>query len=173
MHKEINIPKYDKGYFPCIIDTQSHFELLYEYIDKKGPDIKKYVLMDKSIVQNNPNIYIRLSNTENCYIYEIVSEETYKSIDKAIEILTDILHKEPSKNDIIINIGGGIVLNLGGFIAGLLLRGIDFIHVPTTLTAQIDVALGGKQAVNFLGYKNQLGFYKDPIFVYVNTNFFK
>jgi 3-dehydroquinate synthase len=64
-------------------------------------------------------------------------------------------------------------MNLGGLAASLIMRGIRFYYVPTTLTGQIDASMGSKQAINFKGAKNWLGMFNDPEFCYVNPLFLK
>ena len=72
---------------------------------------------------------------------------------------------------VLINLGGGMICDLGGFAAATYKRGIDFIHVPTTLLSQADAAIGGKQGIDFLNYKNQIGVFKLPEAIFIHESF--
>lgn len=94
--------------------------------------------------------------------------EDHKSLESATriwKILTDQLF---DRKACLLNLGGGMVGDLGGFIAANYKRGIDFVQIPTSLLAMVDASVGGKTGVNFGGYKNQLGAFRDPaaIFIY-------
>lgn len=169
----IHIPKYDKGNYPCIIDTDPKFNYLIDYLSSEKKGVKKYIILDKRIKKFFPTLINKFRKDPLIQMIEVDANEGSKTLKEAEKIIKKILRQYPSKNEVIINLGGGVILNLGGFIAGLLLRGIGFVHIPTTISAQIDVFLGGKQAINHLGYKNQIGFYKDPVLCYINTNFQK
>ena len=169
--KKLDLPRVDNGTFECIIDTDPDFSFLIRYLFETRKNCKKYLLID-DILKSRYDFLIReFKNAGTVKIIYASSTETFKSFSQAENIMNEILHTYPSKEDIIVSIGGGVVLNMGGFIAGLMLRGMNFIHVPTTLSSQTDVFLGGKQAVNFLGFKNQIGFFRDPELCYINSNF--
>jgi 3-dehydroquinate synthase len=75
------------------------------------------------------------------------------------------------RNDLIINVGGGIVTDMGGFIASVYKRGIDFINIPTTLLAIVDASIGGKTGVDLGRHKNQLGTFSNPKALYIDSTF--
>lgn len=76
------------------------------------------------------------------------------------------------RNDmVIVNLGGGCVSDLGGFVAAALKRGVRYINVPTTLVAMVDASIGGKTAVNLAGVKNQVGFFHQPELTVVEPAF--
>ncbi len=75
------------------------------------------------------------------------------------------------RRDLIINLGGGIVTDMGGFIASIYKRGIDFINVPTTLLGMVDASIGGKTGIDLGPLKNQLGVFANPKAIYVDLNF--
>ncbi len=77
------------------------------------------------------------------------------------------------KNSLIINLGGGVVSDIGGFASSVFKRGIDFINIPTTLLAIADASVGGKTGINFSGIKNHIGTIVQPKAVFVNTGFLK
>ena len=72
-----------------------------------------------------------------------------------------------------INLGGGMVTDLGGFAASTFKRGINFINIPTTLLAMVDASVGGKTGVNFGGLKNEIGVFNEANTVILNTDWLK
>lgn len=77
------------------------------------------------------------------------------------------------RSDVVINLGGGVVTDMGGFIASLYKRGIDFINIPTTLLGMVDAAIGGKTGIDLGPYKNQLGVFRDPVAVFIDPGFLR
>ena len=82
-----------------------------------------------------------------------------------------LLEYGADRNSLIINVGGGVVCDLGAFIASTYKRGISFVNVPTSLLAMVDASVGGKNGINFEGLKNQLGTFTQPNFVLVDPDF--
>lgn len=99
------------------------------------------------------------------------SGESHKTLATAETIWQALLSKEADKHSVLINLGGGMVGDLGGFCASLYKRGIDYIQVPTSLLAMIDAAIGGKTAVDFGGIKNMIGTIQQPKSVYIYPEF--
>lgn len=108
---------------------------------------------------------------KNHYLFPVIATESHKTFEELEKLLKLIFTLKPSRDDILIAVGGGLTLNLGGLAASLIMRGIRFYYVPTTLTGQIDACLGSKQAVNFRGAKNWIGIWNDPEFCYINPTF--
>jgi 3-dehydroquinate synthase len=75
------------------------------------------------------------------------------------------------RNDLIINLGGGVVTDMGGFIAAVYKRGVDFINIPTSLLGMVDASIGGKTGIDLGKFKNQLGVFKEPIKIYTDLGF--
>ena len=75
------------------------------------------------------------------------------------------------RKDLVINLGGGVVTDMGGFIASIYKRGLTFIHVPTSLLGMVDAAIGGKNGIDLNGYKNQLGTITQPACVFIDSGF--
>lgn len=93
-----------------------------------------------------------------------VGEKT-KTLDTVNEIYRRLLEYEVDRSGFIVGVGGGIVCDIAGFVASTYLRGIRFGFVPTTLLAQVDAAIGGKNGINYNGFKNQIGTINQPDFV--------
>lgn len=75
------------------------------------------------------------------------------------------------RSDLVINLGGGVVTDMGGFIAAVYKRGLNFINIPTSLMAMVDASIGGKTGIDLGKHKNQLGAFADPVAVYVDPSF--
>ena len=99
--------------------------------------------------------------------------EGNKSIDNAQYIWAQLLKLGINKHALLVNCGGGMITDLGGFAAALYKRGIGFVNIPTTVLAMVDAAIGGKTGVNFGSIKNSVGTYYLPKFTYVNPVFLK
>ena len=104
-------------------------------------------------------------------IIVIPTGEEYKDIFTAIKVWEQLLQHKINRNGLIINLGGGVVGDLGGFCASVWKRGIDFIQIPTSLLAMVDASCGGKTGINLDGIKNQIGAFKTPLSVIVDPIF--
>lgn len=98
-------------------------------------------------------------------VVEIGTGEGAKTLETAMEIYRAFLRHEVDRSSLVVAIGGGIVCDVAGFAASTFLRGLPFGFVPTTLLAQVDASVGGKNGVNLLGYKNLVGTFTQPAFV--------
>lgn len=106
-------------------------------------------------------------------IYLIAPGETSKSLLNYESISTKLIEANITRSDLIVALGGGVVGDLTGFVAATLLRGIDFIQIPTSLLAQIDSSVGGKVAVNLPIGKNLLGSFYHPKAVLIDPEVLK
>lgn len=97
--------------------------------------------------------------------------EEHKNWEMSEYILSKFLELNLDKNALIINLGGGVITDIGGFCASIYKRGIEFILIPTSLLAQCDAAIGGKNGINFFNTKNQIGSITLPNAIYINPLF--
>ncbi len=103
----------------------------------------------------------------------IKSGEKYKTIDTCTKIWKEMMLLGADRHSVVITLGGGVVGDMGGFCAATFMRGMTFIHVPTTLLSQVDSAVGGKLGVDLDGYKNMIGLILNPSAVYIFPEFIK
>ena len=96
-----------------------------------------------------------------------------KNLDTLSSIWQHLTEKGASRHSLLINLGGGVVTDLGGFAAATFKRGIDFINIPTTLLSMVDAAVGGKTGINFAGLKNEIGAFRSAVDVIVDTTFLR
>jgi 3-dehydroquinate synthase len=101
----------------------------------------------------------------------IKSGEQQKSLKNAQRIWKTLTRYHADRSALLINLGGGVVTDLGGFAASTYKRGIPFINIPTTLLGMVDAAIGGKTGIDFNGFKNQLGTFAEPLEVMINPIF--
>ncbi|MCO5259223.1 MAG: 3-dehydroquinate synthase [Crocinitomicaceae bacterium] len=99
-----------------------------------------------------------------------VGEEN-KTIDVCHQVWEALSEYGIGRRDLVINLGGGVVTDMGGFIASLYKRGVDFIHIPTTFLGMIDASIGGKNGVDLDIYKNQLGVFRFPKAIFIDKTF--
>ncbi|SEF68531.1 3-dehydroquinate synthase [Caloramator fervidus] len=99
--------------------------------------------------------------------------EKNKNINTIMDIYDSLIEKNADKKTTLVAFGGGVVGDIAGFIASTYMRGIKLIHVPTTLMAQCDSSIGGKNGFDYKGYKNIIGSFYQPEFVFSNINFLK
>lgn len=104
-------------------------------------------------------------------IIEFESGESSKNIETCVEIWNVLTELGADRKSVIINVGGGVVTDLGGFVASTFKRGIDFIHIPTTLLAMVDASVGGKNGVDLGNLKNQIGVINVPQLVIIDTSY--
>ncbi len=104
-------------------------------------------------------------------IIEIEAGEENKNISTCTEVWHALTELGAERKSLMINLGGGVVTDLGGFVAATFKRGMDFINVPTTLLAMVDASVGGKTGVDLGVLKNQVGLITNPVAVLVNTTF--
>lgn len=99
------------------------------------------------------------------HVITIGTGESIKTLDTVTRIYTELVAREADRSCVIVGIGGGIVCDMAGFVASTYLRGVRFGFVASTLLAQVDASVGGKNGVNFGGYKNMVGTFNQPEFV--------
>ena len=97
--------------------------------------------------------------------------ENHKNINSAIEIYQKLTEQNFNRSSLIINLGGGIITDIGGYCASTFKRGISFVNIPTSLLAQVDASVGGKTGVNFNNLKNQIGVFNNPQSVIIDSAF--
>lgn len=104
-------------------------------------------------------------------IIEIEAGESSKDIEICVELWRFLTENEADRKAVLINLGGGVISDIGGFVASTYKRGIDYINVPTTLLAMVDASIGGKNGIDLDQLKNQIGTITTPNLLYINTDF--
>ena len=107
----------------------------------------------------------------NATTITIRHDDTNKTLATLADVWTALQRGGATRHSLLVNLGGGMVTDLGGFAAATFKRGINFINIPTTLLAMVDAAVGGKTGINFGGLKNEVGAFANARYVIVNTCF--
>jgi 3-dehydroquinate synthase len=104
-------------------------------------------------------------------IIEFDPGEENKTLETCNQVWGALIDVGADRKSLIINLGGGVVTDLGGFVASTYKRGIDFVHIPTSLLAMVDAAIGGKNGVDLNGLKNQIGTITNPKMVIIDISY--
>ncbi|MBL7919739.1 MAG: 3-dehydroquinate synthase [Bacteroidia bacterium] len=133
-----------------------------------------FIICDENTIQFClPTLIMTCPSLQEAEIIELESGEESKSLDFSAHIWQTLIENKADKNSLIINLGGGVVSDLGGFCASTYKRGIDFINIPTSLLAMADASVGGKTGIDFAGLKNSIGTFAQPKAVFVYPDFLK
>lgn len=114
-----------------------------------------------------------IPSLKNAGIISICSTDNSKNINSLTHVWRYLSEQKATRYSLIINLGGGMVTDLGGFAASTFKRGLKFINIPTTLLAMVDASVGGKTGINFNGLKNEIGVFNNSDIVIIDTNFLK
>jgi len=135
---------------------------------------------DKAFILTDSNTY------EQCYplvkdipvlkdvpVITIKASDTYKNIEQLSAIWLRLSNEGATRNSLLINLGGGMVTDIGGFAGATFKRGLRTVNIPTTLMASVDAAVGGKTGINFNGLKNEIGSFYAPDCVFIDCEFLR
>ena len=142
---------------------QESFEKLYDYTAGK----RIVILTDEQIFALHGDHFPQVP------IIQIPPGEQAKSLGRTTLLYQELIRLGINRSDMLVAVGGGVVCDLGGFVATTFQRGIGLGLVPTTLLAQVDAAIGGKNGVNLGEYKNMAGTFRQPSFVLIDPSFLK
>lgn len=130
-----------------------------------------FILTDDITINKCWNIIKDYECLKGMHVITIKSSDINKTIDSVASVWEELSNNGATRHSCLINLGGGMVTDLGGFAASTFKRGMDFINIPTTLLAIIDASVGGKTGFNFNGLKNEIGVFSDSNFVILSTIF--
>lgn len=107
------------------------------------------------------------------HLLTINQGESEKNIETCKFLWNLLIEKNADRNSLLINLGGGVIGDMGAFVASTFKRGFDFINIPTTLLSQVDASVGGKAGIDYNGIKNLIGVFNDPKAVFIFPDFLK
>ncbi len=143
-------------------------------IGERLENLQRYIPETRPIVITDSNVrHLYPLDSMAGNVITIGTGEANKTLDTIQEIYAQLLSIQADRSAFIVGIGGGIVCDITGFAASTFLRGLRFGFVATTLLAQVDASVGGKNGVNFKGYKNMVGLFHQPEFVICDFEFLK
>ena len=135
-------------------------------VGERLQNVKKYINPAETVIitDQNVNFYYH-QNFPKCNIIELGTGEKIKNLRTVNNIYEKLLEYGTDRTSFILGIGGGVVCDIAGFAASTFMRGIEFGFISTSLLSQVDASVGGKNGVNFMGYKNIVGVFSQPEFV--------
>lgn len=132
-----------------------------------------FILADENTAEACLPVISRFRCLRSALPIVVKQGDTHKDIEALTGIWQFLSENGATRHSLMINLGGGMITDLGGFAAATFKRGIDFINIPTTLLAMVDASVGGKTGMNFNGLKNEIGAFCDARFVLLSTAFLK
>ncbi|MGV6860461.1 MAG: 3-dehydroquinate synthase [Putridiphycobacter sp.] len=155
-----------------IVFTSKLFETINHELKTHFSNSKKVIFTDENVYDLwIENLISSVEELHGAEIIQVPAGETSKSIEIAHQLWATLADYQISRKDLVINFGGGVVSDLGGFVASTYKRGIDFINIPTTLLSQVDASVGGKTGIDLGNHKNIIGTFSNPKKVFIDPIF--
>lgn len=145
---------------------------LYSAI-QECPHDKLFILVDEHTRKLCLPLLSGFGYLDDANIITIGAEDVHKNVETLVHVWQSLGDGGASRHSLMINLGGGMVTDLGGFAASTFKRGIKYINIPTTLLAMVDASVGGKTGINFNGLKNEIGVFSPAEYVLIDTEFLK
>ncbi len=156
------------------IFVESSFNRLLPKLQSVVLNKKCFVILDRKIkTSSRPVVRYLEKHAQSICVLELNVSEDLKSFSSAHRILEWLASERAHRDSIVIAIGGGVIGDLCGFVAGIYMRGVSWINIPTTLLAQVDSCIGGKTGVNLRQGKNLVGLFHQPAVVLCNVDVLK
>jgi 3-dehydroquinate synthase len=139
----------------------------YKNVEKYLPSSPVVIIADSNVYDNYHEAFPKVRTIK------IDTSEKMKNLDTVSYIINELVEMEADRSLFLLGIGGGILCDIAGFVASIYMRGISFGFVSSTLLSQVDASVGGKNGVNFRGYKNIVGVFNQPDFVICDPDILK
>lgn len=155
----------------CVNFSEDAYRKLNDYISENSPSTI-FILVDENT--NNYCLPILIEKLETEAIIEIIeieAGEVNKNLDTCSGVWHALTELGADRKSLMINLGGGVITDLGGFVASTFKRGIAFVNIPTTLLSMVDASVGGKTGVDLGVLKNQIGLFSDPEMVLIDPRY--
>ena len=134
---------------------------------------RTFILVDETTERCCLPIVSGLDCVRGAQLIVIGATDSHKTLDSLSHVWETLGEGGATRHSLLINIGGGMVTDLGGFAASTFKRGINYINIPTTLLSMVDASVGGKTGINFRGLKNEIGVFSNASTVILDTTFLK
>ncbi|MDF2436833.1 MAG: aroB [Bacteroidota bacterium] len=133
---------------------------------------KIFILVDENSMKHcYPQLVEKIEAFKDAELIEIESGEENKTLEVCAQIWKTLSEFGADRKSLFVNLGGGVICDMGGFIASTFKRGISFINIPTTLLSQVDASVGGKTGIDLDHLKNEIGVFSAPSAVFINPDF--
>ncbi len=137
------------------------------------PDDKIFIILDTNTEKYCWPVVKEFRDIDPKHILVIQPGEENKNLSQVEDVWNFLGQNKADRKSLVINLGGGMLTDLGGFAAGTFKRGISFVNIPTTLLAMVDASVGGKNGINFRGLKNEIGLIQQPEHVFLHLPFLR
>ena len=153
-----------------IVKSNKIADDLSSILDKITYD-KLFILTDEHTEKVCYPLIASIPIIKNAKRVVIPANDSNKTIENLMQVWKFLTNNDATRHSLLINLGGGMVTDLGGFAAATFKRGILYINIPTTLLGTVDAAVGGKTGINFEGYKNEIGAFYPSEYVIISAEF--
>ena len=158
--------------YPVHFQKESYAKLAQLIADNNYSSL--FLLVDENTFEFcYPKFLERLQENYDFKLITITSGEIHKNLTTCINVWEQITNLGGDRKSLLITLGGGVITDLGGFVASCFKRGIDFVNIPTTLLSMVDASVGGKTGVDLGVLKNQIGLFANPQMVIVDDTYLK
>lgn len=137
------------------------------------PHDKLFILTDETTHELCLPVVADIPCLKDAVHITIGATDTHKTLETLAHVWTEMGNGGGTRHSLMVNLGGGMVTDLGGFAASTFKRGIKYINIPTTLLSMVDASVGGKTGINFNGLKNEIGVFNSPETVILDTEFLR
>ena len=160
--------------YPLIV-ADDNYTTISQLLNKEAKSgCKFFILVDENTHQHCiPQLITNVEALTEADIIEIESGEENKTIEICTQLWEGLTESGADRKSVMVNLGGGVITDMGGFVSATFKRGIRFYNIPTTLLSQVDASTGSKTGVDLGGLKNQIGVFADPQAVFINPSFLK
>lgn len=131
-----------------------------------------FILTDDQTLEFCLPLVLKSARLKSSHIITINHGDEHKNIDSAVKIWSYLSENGATRKSLMINVGGGMITDIGGFTASTFKRGIPYVNISTTLLGAVDAATGGKTGINFMGFKNEIGVFSPAKSILINVDFF-
>lgn len=167
IQKIINSKDYSIFIGDDVYDTIRSYLFQFEFSEHKI-----FVLADKNSRKYClPRLMSNIQVFQKVHILEIQDGEEFKNLNTCQRLWQELADNGADRNSILINLGGGVICDMGGFVASTFKRGIRYLNIPTTLLAMVDASMGGKVGVDLKGLKNEIGLFSNPQVAFIIPEF--
>ncbi len=156
------------------LEIKGSLNLSTIHVGEPYKNVEKYLPTSNVVIIADSNVYDRYHESFPKFkTIKVNTNEKMKSLDTVNFIISELVEMEADRSFFLLGIGGGILCDITGFVASIYMRGISFGFISTTLLSQVDASVGGKNGVNFKGYKNIVGVFNQPDFVICDPEILK
>lgn len=166
-------PIIQAGIHPVVVGAHA-LAHLDQWLSTQQRGTRLFILGDETTtVQCLPELLAHVPHLREAHSMQVRSGELSKDIEVCRALWSHLAEEHADRQAILVNLGGGVITDLGGFTAATYKRGIRFIHAPTTLMGMVDAAIGGKTAIDLNGVKNLVGVFAQPVGTYIHPAFLR